>query len=309
MMDHFEIWDEDRWSHYQRENAGPLDDLRERLAAEGRLAMRKKQLNNEASGGNASEPEHARGRAHPGPARRSDIPLAPPSWGLGRGRDNRHGWTRGAAAGHGGGREPPARYRSRPRSPRARGAPPGALRRPRGAGARQLPPPSRDRDGRGRGARGRGAAGPRALVVSARRVGARVLVPGRGAARHALRSERGRHRRRAARPPGRRGDRGPARRVRRGAARPAHRARARGAAAPQPAADRRRSGLGGEARGAARRVVQAHPRGHPHLPGGAHGGQRRARRARGGAAAGRRAARARRPSRRHLVPLGRGPAW
>jgi len=35
MMDHFEIWDEDRWSHYQREQAGPLDDLRERLAAKG----------------------------------------------------------------------------------------------------------------------------------------------------------------------------------------------------------------------------------------------------------------------------------
>jgi MraZ protein len=35
MMDHFEIWDEDRWSHYQRENAGPLDDLRERLAQKG----------------------------------------------------------------------------------------------------------------------------------------------------------------------------------------------------------------------------------------------------------------------------------
>ena len=35
MMDHFEIWDEDRWSHYERENAGPLDDLRERLALKG----------------------------------------------------------------------------------------------------------------------------------------------------------------------------------------------------------------------------------------------------------------------------------
>lgn len=35
MMDHFEVWDEDRWTHYQRENAGPLDDLRERLAAKG----------------------------------------------------------------------------------------------------------------------------------------------------------------------------------------------------------------------------------------------------------------------------------
>jgi MraZ protein len=35
MMDHFEIWDEDRWAIYQREHAGPLDDLRERLAAKG----------------------------------------------------------------------------------------------------------------------------------------------------------------------------------------------------------------------------------------------------------------------------------
>ena len=225
-----------------------------RGAAEGEPSACKKKLPAQPK-----SPNSASGRPRPGPARRSDIPLAPPSWGLGGGRDNRHGRTRGAAAGDGGRREPPARHRSRSRGPRARGAPPGALRRPRGAGARQLPPPSRDRDGRGRGARGRGAAGPRTLVVSARRVRARVLVPGRGAARHALRSERGRHRRGAARPPGRRGDRGPARRVRRGAARPAHRARARGAAPPQPAADRRRSGLGGEARGAARRVVASAP--------------------------------------------------
>jgi len=35
MMDHFEIWDDDRWSIYQREQAGPLDDLRERLAQKG----------------------------------------------------------------------------------------------------------------------------------------------------------------------------------------------------------------------------------------------------------------------------------
>jgi len=34
MMDPFEIWDEDRWSHYQRKR-GPLDDLRERLAQKG----------------------------------------------------------------------------------------------------------------------------------------------------------------------------------------------------------------------------------------------------------------------------------
>jgi len=35
MMDHFEIWDDDRWAIYQREQAGPLDDLRERLAQKG----------------------------------------------------------------------------------------------------------------------------------------------------------------------------------------------------------------------------------------------------------------------------------
>ncbi len=35
MMDYFEVWDADRWAHYQRETAGPLDDLRERLAAKG----------------------------------------------------------------------------------------------------------------------------------------------------------------------------------------------------------------------------------------------------------------------------------
>jgi hypothetical protein len=29
------IGEEDRWSHDQRENAGPLDDLRERLAQKG----------------------------------------------------------------------------------------------------------------------------------------------------------------------------------------------------------------------------------------------------------------------------------
>jgi MraZ protein len=35
MMDHFEIWDDDRWAIYQREQAGPFDDLRARLAEKG----------------------------------------------------------------------------------------------------------------------------------------------------------------------------------------------------------------------------------------------------------------------------------
>ena len=33
MMTYFEIWDKERWTHFQRDNAGPLDHLRERLAA------------------------------------------------------------------------------------------------------------------------------------------------------------------------------------------------------------------------------------------------------------------------------------
>jgi MraZ protein len=35
MMTYFEIWDRERWAHFQRDNAGPLDDLRERLASKG----------------------------------------------------------------------------------------------------------------------------------------------------------------------------------------------------------------------------------------------------------------------------------
>ena len=35
MMTYFEIWDKERWTHFQRDNAGPLDDLRERLASKG----------------------------------------------------------------------------------------------------------------------------------------------------------------------------------------------------------------------------------------------------------------------------------
>ena len=35
MTDYFEVWDAERWAHFQRDNGGPLDDLRERLAAKG----------------------------------------------------------------------------------------------------------------------------------------------------------------------------------------------------------------------------------------------------------------------------------
>ena len=35
MTDYFEVWDAERWAHFQRDIAGPLDDLRERLAAKG----------------------------------------------------------------------------------------------------------------------------------------------------------------------------------------------------------------------------------------------------------------------------------
>jgi MraZ protein len=35
MTDYFEVWDAERWAHFQRDNSGPLDDLRERLAAKG----------------------------------------------------------------------------------------------------------------------------------------------------------------------------------------------------------------------------------------------------------------------------------
>ena len=110
--------------------------------------------------------------------------------------------------------------------------------------------------------------------------GARILLPGRGAARHALRSGRGRHRRgrcSAACPPRRSRACSPS--TARSGTPGASRACSWSSAAAARC-DRRRSGLGGEACGAARRVVQAHPRGDPHLPGGAHGGQRRAGRAR-----------------------------
>ena len=35
MTDHFEVWDVERWAHFQRDDGGPLDDVRERLAAKG----------------------------------------------------------------------------------------------------------------------------------------------------------------------------------------------------------------------------------------------------------------------------------
>lgn len=35
MITSFEVWDEERWNHHQRDNGGPLDDLFERLAKKG----------------------------------------------------------------------------------------------------------------------------------------------------------------------------------------------------------------------------------------------------------------------------------
>ena len=35
MMTYFEIWDKERWAHFQRDTTGSLDDLRARLAAKG----------------------------------------------------------------------------------------------------------------------------------------------------------------------------------------------------------------------------------------------------------------------------------
>ena len=35
MTNSFEVWDTTRWDHYQRDNGGPLDDLRETLASKG----------------------------------------------------------------------------------------------------------------------------------------------------------------------------------------------------------------------------------------------------------------------------------
>ncbi len=35
LMDKFEVWDTERWEHFQRQHAGPLDDVFERLASKG----------------------------------------------------------------------------------------------------------------------------------------------------------------------------------------------------------------------------------------------------------------------------------
>jgi MraZ protein len=35
MQKTFEVWDAERWAHFERDIAGPLDDLRARLAAKG----------------------------------------------------------------------------------------------------------------------------------------------------------------------------------------------------------------------------------------------------------------------------------
>jgi transcriptional regulator MraZ len=35
LSEKFEVWDAERWSHFQRESSGPLDGLFERLAAKG----------------------------------------------------------------------------------------------------------------------------------------------------------------------------------------------------------------------------------------------------------------------------------
>jgi len=35
MTEHFEVWDHERWAHFQRDNGGALDELRGRLAAKG----------------------------------------------------------------------------------------------------------------------------------------------------------------------------------------------------------------------------------------------------------------------------------
>ena len=112
----------------------------------------------------------AGGHAPPGAGGRSDVSLAPPTRGLGGGRDDRHGWTRGAAAGGGRRRTRvcsasiaiPRRWRARARAPRA-------LRRSRDAAARQLPRPrAPSRAGRRR-AGGGDPPRPRAVVVPARR--------------------------------------------------------------------------------------------------------------------------------------------
>ena len=141
------------------------------------------------------------------------------------------------------------------------------------------------------------------VVVAARAVGARVLVPGRRAARHAAGSleRRAGGQRSLNRAP--RGGAGANHlRVRRGAARAADRASDR--PPPAPGADGRPRG-GGPRRGASRGVAAPLARRHADLPGDPHGGQRRARRAPKRAGAGARSPGGRRPSGRHLVSFGR----
>ena len=121
---------------------------------------------------------------------------------------------RAARACHG---HPTPRTRSRRGDPRARGAPPGALRATLRPAARRLPPPRR------RGARVRRGPGPRRppgsrpLVVPARAERPRLLLPGGRGARHALRPAAGADRRRARHGDARAGARADHLSVRRGA--------------------------------------------------------------------------------------------
>jgi MraZ protein len=166
MMDHFEIWDEDRWSHYQRENAGPLDDLRDapprrrldmrQTAPEPRTARpRKRHDSGQWQGERSRRRAHSKKlpvaagkssnthRPHVPVLRRSDIPLAPRRGVV---VDGQSAWvdTEQLLETAGGERLLGiVAIRSL-----ARGV---ELRRPGGAGARQLPPPAQDRDGRGSG--------------------------------------------------------------------------------------------------------------------------------------------------------------
>ena len=138
--------------------------------------------------------------------------------------------------------------------------------------------------GRERRARRRDPARPRRLEHAARPAGARVLVRGRRAARHAHGPDRGADRRRARqRGVGARADHDLPQ-VRRGALREADRARDR--AAPPQAADRahRRPRGHHPRRDPRARAVRRRPSGEARLPGAPDRRQRRARRARGGAA-------------------------
>ena len=163
--------------------------------------------------------------------------------------------------------------------------------------------------GRGLRRRRRGAVRPRAVVVPARRPRARLRVPHRRPARHALRHHARRAGVGAARDPRRRRARRPvphatARSRPRGrsprrSSRPGRRRRSR-PPRTSPQLDRARL---------ARQPAPAtpHPPGHARVPGAADRGQRGARRASGGPRRRRRPAAARRPPRRPVLPLARGP--